>query len=336
VRVPDDDVSGDRQASVMTVHLHRPAAGRMTSPAGTPRPGGRFWRLREQGLKWVFLVPAIVYILLFFGYPIVKNIVMGSQDYTTRTFYTGEAPWVGFANYVVFFKSTLFSTTISNTALFTVGSILGQFSFGLLLALFFHRRFPLSNLLRSLLLIPWLLPLIASTAVWRWILDQGSGVLNQALLNLHLAGTPVPWLSSPDVALRAVIIVNIWIGIPFNVALLYGGLQDIPQERYEAAALDGATGWRAFRYITWPALRPVINVVLVLGVIYTLKVVDIILGLTGGGPANATQTLATTAYQDSFIQFSFGQGAAVSNLLIAISLIFAVIYLRASRRNPDE
>ena len=90
--------------------------------------------------------------------------------------------------------------------------------------------------------------------------------------------------------------VNIWIGIPFNSTILYGGLQDIPEELYEAAALDGATGWRAFRHITWPLLRPVVSVVLVLGVVYTLKVLDIILGLTGGGPANATPDLATQSY----------------------------------------
>ncbi len=101
-----------------TVDLEPPATTRKTSPAGTPRRAGRLMRLREQGLKWAFLTPAIAYVLLFFGYPIVKNIVMGSQDYTTRTFYTGEAPWVGFANYSSFFKSTLFSTTLTNTALF--------------------------------------------------------------------------------------------------------------------------------------------------------------------------------------------------------------------------
>ena len=110
--------------------------------------------------------------------------------------------------------------------------------------------------------------------------------------------------------------VNIWIGIPFNLTILYGGLQDIPEELYEAAALDGATGWQAFRYVTWPLLRPVVSVVLVLGVVYTLKVLDIILGLTGGGPANATQTIATQSYHLSFIEFDFGQGAALSNILI--------------------
>ena len=144
------------------------------------------------------------------------------------------------------------------------------------------------------------------------------------------------WLTSTSLALISVIMVNIWIGIPFNTVILFGGLQDIPEELYEAAALDGATGVKQFWSITWPLLRPVINVVLILGVVYTLKVLDIILGLTGGGPANATQTLATQTYNLSFVLFNFGQGAAVANILIAISLVFAFIYLRANRKAIDE
>ncbi|HEX4402858.1 MAG TPA: sugar ABC transporter permease [Galbitalea sp.] len=290
----------------------------------------------DRVAQWTFLAPAVTYIGLFFGYPIVKNVVMSFQDYTTRTFFTGEAPWVGFANYVTVIRSSLFSTTLINTGLFTVGSIIGQFVIGMALALFFKRRFPLSGVLRALLLLPWLLPLIASSAVWKWILDQDSGILNQTLLFLHLTPTAIPWLSSPNVALVSVVLVNIWLGIPFNATLLYGGLQGIPDELYEAASLDGATGWKAFRYVTWPNLRPVVSVVLVLGVVYTLKVLDIILGLTGGGPANATQTLATNSYQQSFVLFSFGTGAAISNILIIISLVFTVVYLRLNRRAIDE
>ncbi|MFD0471287.1 carbohydrate ABC transporter permease [Nonomuraea thailandensis] len=105
---------------------------------------------------------------------------------------------------------------------------------------------------------------------------------------------------------------------------------------YEAGSLDGATGWKAFRHITWPNLRPVVSVVIVLGVVYTLKVVDIILGLTGGGPANSTQTLATNAYNKSFVEFNFGEGAAISNVLIVVSLVFAVVHLYLSRREPSE
>jgi multiple sugar transport system permease protein len=260
--------------------------------------------------------------------------MMSLQAYTSKTFFTGQAPWVGLENYVTVFTSQLFGPAMLNTVLFTIGSIAGQFVIGLALALFFARRFALSGLLRSLLLLPWLLPLIVSSATWRSILDNDSGVLKGLLVSLGL-GT-VPWLTSTQFALIAVIIVNVWIGIPFNVTILYGGIKEIPAELYEAGALDGAVGWKAFRHITWPNLRPVVSVVLVLGVVYTVKVLDIILGLTNGGPANATQTIAVRSYQESFVNFDFGVGAAFSNILIVISLLFAIIYLRANRRAVDE
>jgi len=322
----------------------RPAGGAATVPRRPVDPDSRrtpplaarrqWWspRRRERLLQLGFLAPAVAYLLIFFGYPVVQNVMMGFQEYTTRTFYTGEAPWVGFANYGAVLTSDVFDQALLNTALFTVGSIAGQFVIGLAIAVFFQRRFPLSGVLRSLLLLPWLIPLIVSGAVWRWILDQDNGALNRFLGGLGLVGENPGWLTSTSLALIAVIGVNIWIGIPFNTTILYGGLQDIPEELYEAAALDGATGWRAFRHVTWPLLRPVVNVVLVLGVVYTIKVLDIILGLTGGGPANATQTIATQSYHLSFQEFEFGQGAALGNVLIVISLVFALIYLRANRR----
>jgi multiple sugar transport system permease protein len=307
----------------------------VTSPS--VRPGAvRTRRHRERIVQWTFLLPAIVYVVLFFGYPVVKNVTMSLQEYTTRTFFTGEAPWVGLANYATVVGSQLFVPALVNTALFTIGSIAGQFVIGLALAEFFRRKFPLSGFLRSMLLLPWLLPLIVSSATWRMILDRDSGILNETLGGLGIISSPIPWLTSPSVALLAVVLVNIWIGIPFNVTILYGGLQDIPEELYEAGALDGATGWKAFWHITLPNLRPVVSVVLVLGVVYTIKVLDIILGLTNGGPANATQTLSVRSYQESFVNFEFGVGAAYSNILIVISLLFAIIYLRANRRAVDE
>lgn len=293
-------------------------------------------RRRQRLLELCFLLPAVAYMLLFFGYPIVKNVVMGFQNYTTSTFFTGEAPWVGIDNYSKVVSSAVFSKAAVNTAVFTVGSIAGQFVLGLAIAVYFHRKFPLGGVLRSLLLLPWLIPLIAASTAWRWILDEDNGALNRLLGALHLISSNPGWLTDTSLALIAVIMVNIWIGIPFNTTILYGGLQDIPDELYEAAELDGATGWRAFRYISWPLLRPVVNVVLVLGVVYTLKVIDIILGLTRGGPANATQTIATQSYHLSFVEFDFGQGAALGNILILISLTFAVLYLRATRRAMDE
>jgi multiple sugar transport system permease protein len=300
-----------------------------------PRAKGR-GRRGEELTKILFVLPAAVAMIALFGYPVVKNLLMSLQDYGLKTFFTGEAPFVGLANYTAMVKNQLFSQAMVNTGLFTIGSIAFQFAIGLGLALFFRRRFPLSGFLRSILLLPWLLPLIVSSATWRSILEQDNGILNRTLIGAGLLDDPVPWLNSPSVALIAVIGVNVWIGIPFNVTLLYSGLSEIPDELYEAGQLDGATGWRAFLHITWPNLRAVASVVLMLGVVYTIKVLDIILGLTGGGPANATQTLATQSYERSFVDFKFGEGAALSNLLIALSFLFAIFYLRGTRRAVDE
>jgi multiple sugar transport system permease protein len=314
-----------------------PTLTRADAAATGPEPARRSrGRRGEELTKILFVLPAAVAMVALFGYPVVKNLLMSLQDYSLRTFFTGQAPWVGLRNYSTVVRDNLFSQAMVNTALFTIGSIAFQFGIGLALALFFRRRFPLGGVLRALLLLPWLLPLIVSSATWRSILEQDSGILNRTLTGLHLISEPVPWLNSPSIALIAVIGVNIWIGIPFNVTLLYSGLAEIPDELYEAGQLDGATGWRAFRYITWPNLRAVASVLLMLGVVYTIKVLDIILGLTGGGPANATQTLATQSYERSFVDFKFGQGAALSNILIAISFLFAIFYLRGTRRAVDE
>ncbi|MEU8486965.1 sugar ABC transporter permease [Streptomyces sp. NPDC048641] len=287
---------------------------------------------RRHGLlRWLFVAPALAYMALFFGYPLVRNIVMSFQHYTPKTYFTGEAPFNGLENWRAVFADELFAGSLWHTALFTAGSLLGQFTIGLALAVFFSRRFRLAGFVRAILLLPWLVPMVVSAVVWRRILDQDHGMLNSALHAVGLTEGGVPWLSSPGVALLSAILVNIWIGIPFNMVILYGGLQEIPRELYEAASLDGASPWRTFRSITLPMLRPVVTVVLVLGFMSTVKILDLILALTSGGPADSTQTLGTVTYQLSFLQLDFGQGAVVGNVLILISAVFAVLYLRANR-----
>ena len=295
--------------------------------ARRPRRGDRF-------AAWAFLLPASAYVVVFFGYPLVANLTMSVQDYTVKSFYTSEAPFVGLGNYIAVLNNPLFSTAAINTVLFTAGSIVFQFAIGLALALFFNGRFLGSALLRSLLLLPWLLPLVVSGAVWRWIFDQDHGVLNAALRAVGFDA--VPWLTSTSWALPAVILTNIWIGVPFNLVILHGGLRAIPDSLYEAASLDGATAWQRFRHVTWPLLRPVTGIVLMLGLVYTIKVFDVIMVVTGGGPANATQTLTTWSYGLSFHDFAFGQGAAVGNLLIIVATVFGLIYLRSARASLAE
>ncbi|POX43181.1 ABC transporter permease [Streptomyces sp. Ru73] len=289
-------------------------------------------RTRRSALfRWLFVAPALLYMGLFFGAPLVRNLLMSFQHYTPTTYFTGEAPFNGFDNWRAVLTDPLFTDALWHTALFTAGSLLGQFTIGLALAVFFSRRFRLAGFVRAVLLLPWLVPMVVSAVVWRRILDQEHGVLNTFLRAVGLADGGVPWLSSPSVALLSAVLVNIWIGIPFNMVILYGGLQEIPRELYEAAALDGARPWRAFRSVTLPLLRPVITVVLVLGFMSTVKILDLILALTAGGPADATQTLGTVTYQMSFLRLDFGRGAVVGTVLILVSAVFAVLYLRANR-----
>lgn len=207
----------------------------MTLAAPVPR---RRPRRENPFTAWAFLLPAVVYVVVFFGYPLVANLVMSTQDYTVKSFYTGEAPFVGLADYAAVLTAPLFSTAVLNTVLFTAGLLVFQFGIGLALAVFFAYRFLGSALLRSLLLLPWLLPLVVSGAVWRWMFDQDHGVLNAGLRLIGVGA--VPWLSSTTWALPAVILTNIWIGIPFNLVILHGGLRAIPASLHEAAALDGS------------------------------------------------------------------------------------------------
>lgn len=293
-------------------------------PAVRRRPNPP-WRKRWS--RYLFVAPVVLYVLGMFFYPLVYNVSLSFRNYTTASIGTGLAPFVGLANYRAIFSNPLLSQTLQHTVVFVLGSIVFQVLIGMALAVLFNRKFPLSGLLRTLMLIPWLLPLIVSGSAFKWILDQNNGVLNWALLQMHLIQSPLGWLDSPHLALLSVTMTNIWIGIPFDMVLFYSGLQGIPAELYEAAGLDGANGWRKFWSITVPSLRGVIAIVLMLGLIYTLKVFDIIIAMTGGGPGNASQILSTWSWQLSFSEFSFSQGATVANLMMAIALVFSGIYL---------
>jgi multiple sugar transport system permease protein len=288
---------------------------------------------RKNLVRFAFLIPAILYLLLFFGYPLYYSFSVSFERYDLQAEVTGSGPFIGLGNYISVFQDSVFRQSIMHTVLFTLGSIIPQFIIGLALAVFFTRHFPLSRFLRSLMLLPWLLPLVVAGTVWRWLFDQTNGIIDQILAEAHLAPLHFGWLTTPNWALLAIIITNIWIGIPFNMVLLYSGLQGISTEFYEAASIDGANKRQIFQYVTLPLLRPVIGVVLMLGLIYTLKVFDIIYVMTGGGPANTTQIFATWSYNLSFTQQMFGQGAALGNIILVISLIVSLIYLRWSQRS---
>jgi multiple sugar transport system permease protein len=287
---------------------------------------------RTRLAGWAFLLPLVAYLLACYAYPLLTTVDLSVRDYTVRTFVHGGAPLIGIGNYLTVFADPTFGTALLNTTVFTGASLVFQYGIGLALAVFFAHNFRLSATLRALFLVPWLLPLIVSASTWAWMLNSETGLVNALLTAVGL--DPVNWLTSPGWSLVAVTVANIWIGVPFNLVVLHSGLKNIPAQVYEASALDGASAWQTFRHITFPMLRPVSAVTLLLGLVYTLKVFDIIWIMTRGGPNGSSTTLATWSYELGFGSMlpRFGPSAAVGNVLILIAVVAGLFYLRLQRR----
>uniref|UniRef100_UPI002F91407E carbohydrate ABC transporter permease n=1 Tax=Streptomyces sp. NBC_01562 TaxID=2975879 RepID=UPI002F91407E len=318
--------------SHMTQVPHRRAVRHHSGAAPTAPPRARRRLTSQQWAAWGFLAPVTLYLVLFYAYPLYRNIDLSLRNYTVRSFVQGDAPFTGLANYRTVLDDPTFSPALVHTVVFTAVCLFSQYAIGLALAVFFNQRFRLSATLRALFLVPWLLPLIVSASTWSWMLNSDSGVVNAVL---HVVGVgPVNWLTAPGWSLASVIIANIWIGVPFNLVVLHSGLQSIPASLYEAAALDGANAWQRFWRITFPLLRPVSAITLLLGLVYTLKVFDIIWIMTKGGPADSSTTFATWSYQLGFGNLlpAFGPGAAVGNLLVVAALVFGLVYVRVQRK----
>lgn len=287
----------------------------------------KYFKYDNAGI--LFALPALIYMLVFVGYPILYNFVLSFQDVTVRTLRSNVKEFVGFDNYInLFRKDNVLMTSLWNTLLFTVVCIIFQFIVGFALAVFFNKNFKFAKPVRGLLLIPWMIPMTITGLMFKFMFSTDVGIINFFLRSIGLIQENIDWLTNPTTAMFGVIFANFWIGIPFNMILIATGLTTIPKELYESAAIDGASKFQAFRKITLPLLKPTIESVLILGFIYTFKVYDLVYVMTSGGPVNSTQLLSTYSYKLSFEMFKYSEGAAVANVLFIILFIVSLIYLR--------
>lgn len=304
------------------------------SRAAGPRVAGRHRRSARLAAI-AFTAPVVVYLVVFYALPLVQNVTMSLHRYDRATFVSGGAPFVGLDIYGEVIGQAKFWRIVGQTATFTLVSIAVQFVIGLALAVFFQRNFRLSATLRAFFLVPWLLPVIVSGTTWQWMMNPDNGALNSLI---GLFGFDPLWWLNAEHSLMSVTIANIWLGIPFNLVILYSGLQNIPQTLYEAAAIDGAGPWRRFWSITLPLLRPVSVITLLLGLIYTLKVVDIIWIMTMG--TGSSQTLATWSYGMAFGKgtsavVKYSEASAVGGILLVVALVFGLVYIAVQRNQED-
>ena len=292
------------------------------------RSNGR--RTREV---YGFILPGVLYMLVVVGYPIVYNFILSFKDTSVRNLATGTSKFIGFQNYIELFHNPTFILVLKNTFVFTIGSLIFQFTIGYLLALFFYKKFTLSGPIRGLMLIPYMMPM-AVTGLLGQNLFLNSGLINDLLSKIGIAGPA--WLTSTSTAMIAVVIMNCWVGIPFNMLLLISGMSNISEDVYEASAIDGASRMQQFWKITMPLMKDSILAVLMLGFIYTFRAFDLMFIMTAGGPLNSTDVLGTYSYMLSFTQYQFSKGSAVAIVLFLCLLLIGILYLLLLRKDDKE
>jgi multiple sugar transport system permease protein len=284
---------------------------------------GRALRRTPGAVPGLFLAPALLILAGVTLYPLVE-IVRLSLRRRILTF--GIDEYVGAANWLHLLEDARFWNAFGNTALFTGVSVGLELLLGIAIGILLNRRFRGRGAMRAVVLVPWVIPTVVSAKIWAWLYHPRLGLLN------HLLGTRVDWLGDPVRAMGAAILMDAWKTTPFVALLVIAGLQGIPEEVYRAARVDGASPWTTFRRITLPMLRPVILVVLVFRTLDAFRVFDAVYVLTGGGPANATETLSIYAWKLLFQTLQFGYGSTVALVVFLSVGLMTVFYARLLRR----
>lgn len=290
---------------------------------------------KKRREAYIFILPGFVYLLAICGYPLIYNIILSFKNMNVKNMANGTSVFVGLKNYKDLFAEPTFQLVLKNTLVFTLACLAVQFTLGFLFAMFFSKKFTLAGPVRGLILVGYMMPMSVTALLGKNLFLLDGGVINDLLMRLHLVSSPVDWLVSGGTALGAVIAVNCWVGIPFNMLLLTSGLTGISDDIYESASIDGANSLKRFLYITFPLMKPAMLSVLMLGFIYTFKAFDLMFIMTSGGPFNSTDVLGTYAYSKAFTQYEFSKGSAIAMILFVCLFLVGIFYLKLLNKEDD-
>ncbi len=282
------------------------------------------WQRLKVNRDWLgfwFMLPAMAFLILFLAYPLGLGIWISFTDAKI-----GRAGvFIGLENYEWLWGDSIFWLSVFNTLLYTIVASTIKFAIGLYLALLLNENIPFKALLRSLVLIPFIVPTVLSALAFWWIFDAQFSIISWSLRQMGLITQNINFLGDVNWARGCVIFANIWRGVPFVAITLLAGLQTVSPSLYEAATIDGASPWQRFRFITYPLLTPIIAVVMTFSVLFTFTDFQLIWAMTRGGPVNATHLMATLSYQRAIIGGSLGEGAAISSAMIPFLLAAIMI-----------
>jgi multiple sugar transport system permease protein len=319
----------------MSLTTTEQARSTATRPDGhRPRPAGRRRFTGQTALVLLaFMAPAIAFVGLFTYYPLLNGIQMAFRNYNLNDL--SDTSWVGLANFRALLHNEMFRGTVKNSIVWVVGSLVPQFLIGFTMALWLRRRFRFRGAYQALVFYPWAVSGFLIGILFRWMFNGEFGVVNDLLMKTHLIDTPVPWLADARYAMFAVIVANVWYGVTFFAIMILAALQSVPEELYEAAAIDGAGKVRTLFSITIPSIRTTLALTVLLRVIWIFNSPELIFGMTGGGPANETHIV--TSYMIQVTQEGdYGRASAMGVMVVFVLMLFAIFYLLAIRPRPSR
>jgi|SRR5579884_2213760 len=287
------------------------------------------WLDREAVFSWLMMALPLLFLAALVGYPLIYGVLLSLEDRRV----TQPGHFIGLRNFVTDFHDPIFWRVAINTFVYTGAATLLKMVGGLGLALAMNQHFRMKNLVRALLLLPFIVPTVLSTVAWMWMLDPAFSVVNRLLIAFGMRPPGPSWLGNPYLAMFSIIMINTWRGLPFYGITLLAGLQTVPPELYEAATIDGASGWQRFRFVTLPLLKPIILIVTLFSVIFTFADFQLVYVLTHGGPQNATHLFATYAFDIGMLAGQLGLGASIAlTMLPALGLLIIglTLYMRRS------
>ena len=283
--------------------------------------------IRNLGAILFFVLPALIPLFIFWIYPILRSVWLSFTDWD---FMTPDYNFVWFKNYTSLFKDSRFYEALWNTLVFTAGTLFPTIIGGLGLALLLRKNFRGSGIFKFVLFSPWITPTVAISIVWTWIFREDGGLAN---LVLGFFGLPaLKWISSSDTAMLSVIIVTVWKSLGYAMIFYLSALEKVPEELYEASALDGAKPWRQFLDMTLPGISPTTFFLMIITMVNSLQAYDQIQILTQGGPSGSTRTLLYMYYQLGFQEFKMGQATATAVIMIIITVILSLAQFTASKK----
>jgi multiple sugar transport system permease protein len=287
-------------------------------------------RWLENNMRWVLLTPAVLVLLGLTVFPTIYMFTVSFQKFNPADPSANE--FIGFANFARLLSDDKFHNALQNTLLFTSVAVAAEFAIGLSFALLADKYIRRLNFIKTVLLIPMMLPPIAVAITWKLLYQPQFGVINDILFRLGFE--PVLWTASVNTAMLSIILVDIWEWTPFIFLMMLAGLAGLPNEPYEAAELDGAGAWQKFRDLTWPFLRPVVTITLLLRIMDAFRLFDQVYILTRGGPAGSTETLSYYIYKVAFRFFDIGYAAAISLFMLFLTVAFSTWFIK--RMQPED